>query len=149
MATQSQMILRFPQPSPPKTSSPFVQIIRLRTDGSPHQQYLNKLRECFQLVSERERERVVVDGKTIAFVVSCDIAERFPLSSFLHFLQSAEIAHPVDAGPTVTRLVHGHAAEPRRNGRCVEHICCCKVIKFQIRSSTSPALRRARNLLTH
>ena len=37
------------------------------------QQYLDTPRECFQLVSERARERVVVGRQATAFVVSCDI----------------------------------------------------------------------------
>ena len=72
---------------------------------SPCSQYLGTLRECFQLVSEWARERVVVGLQTISVVVFCDTAERFSLTSSLHFLLSSETAHPIDAGSTVTRSV--------------------------------------------
>ena len=72
----------------------------------------------------------MVGGQTTAFVASCDTAESSPLTSFLNFLQSSEPAHPTDAGPTVTRLVHGPAAEPQRTSCCVEHLCCCRLIEI-------------------
>ena len=31
-------------------------------------------------------------------------------------MQSSDTAHPIDAGSTVTRLVHGHAAESQSVG---------------------------------
>ena len=54
-----------------------------------------------------------------------DTAERSP-PSCLHFLQGREPTHSIDAGPTVTCLVRGHAAESLRVGRYVEHLCRCK-----------------------
>ena len=56
---------------------------------SLYQQYLGTSLECLQPASERARERVV------------------PPTSFLHILQCAENSHPIDAGSTVTCLVHG------------------------------------------
>ena len=50
--------------------------------------------------------RVAVGRQTSDFVVSKETAESSPLTSSLHFLQSSETAHPIDAGSTVTCLVH-------------------------------------------
>ena len=81
---------------------------------SLYPQYL-ALRECFQLVSERARERVAVGRRAAAFVVSCDTAERSPLTSSLHFLQSSETAHPTDESQSVASRL--------------EHFCCCRAIE--------------------
>ena len=92
----------------------------------PCQQYLGTLRECFHLVWEWAREREWSIGrKTTAFVVSFDTGERHPLTSSLHFLQSSETAHPIEAGSTVTRLVHGKSVGCR-----LEHFCSCRVIEI-------------------
>ena len=69
---------------------------------SPCQQSLGMSRECFRLVSEREKEIVVVGRQATAHIVSCDSAE-----SYLHFLHSSDTSCPIDAGPTVMCLVHG------------------------------------------
>ena len=58
--------------------------------------------EYFQLVSERGRERVVVGRQATVHVVSRDRAD-----SSSHSLQSSETLYPIDAGSTVTCLVHG------------------------------------------
>ena len=101
-------------------------LFELMDPQSTNQQSLGKLRECFQLVSERARERVVVGRKTTAFIVPCDTVERLPLTSFLHFLQSWETAHPIDAGSSGT----SHAAESQSVCCTFEHYCCCKVIEI-------------------
>ena len=67
----------------------------------PRQRDLGTLRWCSQLVSEWAQERVVVDRQTTVLVVSCATAGRLPLISSLHFLQSSETAHPIDAGSTM------------------------------------------------
>ena len=113
------------------------------------QQYLGTLRECFQLVSEWARERLAVGRQTIAFVISCHTAERCPLTSSLHFLQSSETAHPIDAGSSVARLVHSHAVESQSVGCSLEYVCRCKVIEIPDLSSGFPALSAGRTLFTH
>ena len=50
---------------------------------------------------------MVVGRQATALVVSCDTAETSPLAQFLNLLQSSETPHPIDAGSTVTCLVHG------------------------------------------
>ena len=47
----------------------------------------------------------------------------------MHFLQSSDTAHSLDAGFTVTRVVHGRGAEPQRVGCRREQHCCGKVIE--------------------
>ena len=51
---------------------------------------------------------VVVGRQATLHVVVCDTAENFSLISFLHHLQKFETSHSIDAGHTVTCLVHGH-----------------------------------------
>ena len=68
--------------------------------------------------------------------------------SFLDFLQSAEMALPIHAGSTVTRLVHGRAVELQTMGCCVEHLCCCRVIEILIFSSGFLALSAEKSFLT-
>ena len=115
----------------------------------PTKQYASARRVCFQLVSEREKERVAVVRQTIAFVVHCNTAESSPLTSFLNFLQRSEPALPIDAGPTVTGLGHGHAAEPRETVAVLNMLAPAGESKFQIRSSRSPALSWCKSLLNH
>ena len=100
----------FVKPSPPNTSiicSPARWFVSRRACGC----FVNNTSARCASVSSLfrcARETVVVGRQKTAFVVSCDTAERFPLTSFLHFLQSPATAHPIDAGSTVARLVHGH-----------------------------------------
>ena len=88
------------------------------------------LRVCFQPVSEQASEKVAVDRHATALVVSCDTAASSPLTSFLHFFQSCDTSYLIDAGSTVTRLVHGPAAESQNVGCSLEHFCCCKLIEM-------------------
>ena len=78
---------------------------------SSYLQSLETSRECFQLVSERERAWVTVDLQTTTFVVSFDTAERFSLISFSNFLHSSESARPIDTDSSVTCLTYGDIAE--------------------------------------
>ena len=140
IATKTQMICRFCQIHRTSQAHTFQSCVCEPPDLQlPCQQHLGTLHECFQLVSERARERLVVGRQTTAFVVSCDTAERFPvasslhvLQSSLHFLQSSETAHPIDAGSTAARLVHGHAAKSHSVGCSLEHFRATRKSNFQI-----------------
>ena len=85
-ATQTQMIRRFCQEARStehRQACTFQSYVCEPSDlQSPHQQYLGTSCECFQLVSERAKERVAVGRKTTALGVSCDTAESLPLASF-------------------------------------------------------------------
>ena len=85
------------------------------------QQYIGTFGECFQLVSERTRERewqTAARRLHLSYLVTLQ-------KSYSHFLQSSEILYPIDAGSTVTRLVHSQSV-----GCSLEHFCCCKVIEI-------------------
>ena len=104
-STQTQMICRLCQEACTFQSC----ACELMDSQSVCQQHLGTQRECFRLVSERAR---------------------MSPTRFLDFLPSAEKPHLIDAGSTVTCLVHGQAAESQSVGCCFEQFCCGSVIEI-------------------
>ena len=114
MATQTQMISRLCQEA-------------RSTENVKHKLSSHAFvsrRTCSRLVNNSSTRcasvsslSLVVGRQTTAFVESSDYAERCPLTSSLHFLQSSETAQPIDAG-----LVQSHAAESQSVGCSLEQL---------------------------